>query len=204
MNLPNKLTILRIILTPLFMAAMMIEAIPHNYLIALVLFAVAAFTDFLDGKIARARGIVTNFGKFLDPLADKMLTTSAFIAFLAKEMGWGIEWVLFIVLFREFMIASLRLVAVSSEVKKVIPANIWGKIKTVTQMVAILLGIAVMYFKYTVIGILADEYAIIVPDTITAVIMLVFNVVLWVSTLVAIISGAIYMKDSFEFIDPSK
>ena len=203
MNLPNKLTILRIILTPLFMAAMMIEASPHNYLIALVLFAVAAFTDFLDGKIARARGIVTNFGKFLDPLADKMLTTSAFIAFLAKGMGWGIEWVLFIVLFREFMIASLRLVAVSSETKKVIPANIWGKIKTVTQMVAILLGIAVMYFKSTVVGILA-EYAITVPDTVTTVIMLVFNVVLWVSTLVAVISGVIYMKDSFEFIDPSK
>ncbi|MBO5912826.1 MAG: CDP-diacylglycerol--glycerol-3-phosphate 3-phosphatidyltransferase [Clostridia bacterium] len=201
MNLPNKLTILRIILTPLFMAAMMVE-FPHHYAVALVLFCVASFTDYLDGKIARARGIVTNFGKFLDPLADKMLTTSAFIAFLAKGMGWGIEWVLFIVLFREFMIASLRLVAVSSETKKVIPANIWGKIKTVSQMVAIILGIAVMYFAESILSLI--EKSVVVPDVVMTVIMLVFNIVLWVSTLFAVISGAIYMKDSFEFIDPSK
>lgn len=198
MNLPNKLTILRIILTPLFMAAMMIE-FPHHYAVALVLFCVASFTDYLDGKIARARGIVTNFGKFLDPLADKMLTTAAFLAFLAKDHGYGIEWVLFIVLFREFMIASLRLVAVSSETKKVIPANIWGKTKTVTQMIAIIMGIAVMYFNE-----LVTLCQIAIPDIVSTVIMLVFNIVLWVSTLFAVISGVIYMKDSYEFIDPSK
>lgn len=198
MNLPNKLTILRIILTPLFMAAMMIE-FPHHYAVALVLFCVASFTDYLDGKIARARGIVTNFGKFLDPLADKMLTTAAFLAFLAKDHGYGIEWVLFIVLFREFMIASLRLVAVSSETKKVIPANIWGKTKTVTQMIAIIMGIAVMYFNDFV-----KLYNIAIPEVVSTVIMLVFNIVLWVSTLFAVISGVIYMKDSYEFIDPSK
>ena len=198
MNLPNKLTILRIILTPLFMAAMMIE-FPHHYAVALVLFCVASFTDYLDGKIARARGIVTNFGKFLDPLADKMLTTAAFLAFLAKGHGYGIEWVLFIVLFREFMIASLRLVAVSSETKKVIPANIWGKTKTVTQMIAIIMGIAVMYFNE-----LVTLCQIAIPDIVSTVIMLVFNIVLWVSTLFAVISGVIYMKDSYEFIDPSK
>ena len=201
MNLPNKLTILRIIITPLFMATMMIN-FPHHYAVALVLFCVASFTDYLDGKIARARGIVTNFGKFLDPLADKMLTTSAFIAFLAKGMGCGIEWVLFIVLFREFMIASLRLVAVSSETKKVIPANIWGKIKTVSQMVAIIMGIAVMYFAESIMPLI--EKSVAVPEVVMTVIMLVFNIVLWVSTLFAVISGAIYMKDSFEFIDPSK
>ena len=198
MNLPNKLTILRIILTPLFMAAMMIE-FPHHYAVALVLFCVASFTDYLDGKIARARGIVTNFGKFLDPLADKMLTTAAFLAFLAKGHGYGIEWVLFIVLFREFMIASLRLVAVSSETKKVIPANIWGKTKTVTQMIAIIMGIAVMYFNE-----LVTLCQIAIPDIVSTVIMLVFNIVLWVSTLFAVVSGIIYMKDSYEFIDPSK
>lgn len=202
MNLPNKLTILRIILTPLFMAAMMIE-FPHHYAVALVLFCVASFTDYLDGKIARARGIVTNFGKFLDPLADKMLTTAAFLAFLAKDHGYGIEWVLFIVLFREFMIASLRLVAVSSETKKVIPANIWGKTKTVTQMIAIIMGIAVMYFNESVVDLLGNS-GIIVPETVLNIIMLVFNIVLWVSTLFAVISGVIYMKDSYEFIDPSK
>ena len=198
MNLPNRLTVMRIIMTPLFMAAMMIEAIPHNYLIALVLFIAASLTDMLDGKIARARNLVTNFGKFLDPLADKMLTTSAFIAFLAKGFGIGMEWVLFIVLFREFMIASLRLVAVSSEVKKVIPANMWGKVKTVTQMAAIILGIAVMYYNDFV------AEAVSAPEMVGDVLFVVFNVVLWVSTVVAVISGVIYMKDSFEFVDPSK
>lgn len=197
MNLPNKLTVLRIILTPLFMAAMMIE-FPHHYLVALVLFCVASYTDYLDGNIARARGIVTNFGKFLDPLADKMLTTSAFIAFLAKGFGWGIEWVLFIVLFREFMIASLRLVAVSSETKKVIPANMWGKTKTVTQMIAIIMGIAIMYF-FESIAPMFD-----CPEVVFDIADIAFDITLWVSTVFAVISGAIYMKDSFEFIDPSK
>lgn len=197
MNLPNKLTIARIIMTPLFMAAMLIE-FPHHYLAALLLFVIASLTDMLDGKIARKRGLVTNFGKFLDPLADKMLTTSAFLAFLAKGFGFGIAWVLFIVLFREFMIASLRLVVVSSESKKVIPANIWGKIKTVTQMIAIIFGIAVLYFGESIAPLFAC------PDTVNNVINAVYDVLLWVSTVFAVVSGVIYMKDSFEFIDPSK
>lgn len=201
MNLPNKLTVARIIMTPLFMAAMMIE-FPHHYIVALVLFVAASLTDLLDGKIARARGIVTNFGKFLDPLADKMLTTAAFLAFLAKGFGYGIEWVLFIVLFREFMIASLRLVAVSSENKKVIPANMWGKTKTVTQMIAIIYGIAVMYFNESILPLI--EKAVAVPDVVGTVIMILFDIVLWVSTIFAVISGVIYTKESYGFIDPSK
>ncbi len=201
MNLPNKLTVARIIMTPLFMAAMLIN-FPHHYLVALVLFAAASFTDFLDGNIARARGIVTNFGKFLDPLADKMLTTSAFLAFLKLQFGWGIAWVLFIVLFREFMIASLRLVAVSSEVKKVIPANMWGKVKTVTQMIAIIFGIALLYFAESILPML-NFSADLAVNTIN-VLYIVYCVLLWVSTVVAVISGAIYMKDSYEFVDPSK
>lgn len=201
MNLPNKLTILRIVMTPIFMAAMIIE-FPHHYSVALVLFVVASLTDLLDGKIARARGLVTNFGKFLDPLADKMLTTAAFLAFLAKNFGYGIAWVLFIVLFREFMISSLRLVAVSSETKKVIPANIWGKTKTVTQMIAIIFGIAVMYFNESILPII--EQTVVVPDIVGAIIMTVFDICLWVSTFFAVISGIIYVKDSFEFINPSK
>ena len=197
MNLPNKLTIARIIMTPLFMAAMLIE-FPHHYLAALVLFVTASLADMLDGKIARAQGLVTNFGKFLDPLADKMLTTSAFIAFLAKDFGYGIAWVLFIVLFREFMIASLRLVAVSSESKKVIPANIWGKVKTVTQMIAIIFGIAVMYFTES----LAPLFNC--PEPVLNIVGIVFDIMLWISTVFAVVSGVVYMKDSFEFIDPSK
>ena len=197
MNLPNRLTVLRIIMTPLFMAAMLIE-FPHHYLVALLLFAIASFTDMLDGKIARARNLVTNFGKFLDPLADKMITTAAFLAFLKEGFGFGIAWVLFIVLFREFMIASLRLVVVSSDSKKVIAANMWGKLKTVTQMVAIIFGIAVLYYNDTLADILSA------PNAVSGVLMTVFDVILWKSTVFAVISGVIYMKDSFEFIDPSK
>ncbi len=197
MNLPNKLTIARIIMTPLFMAAMLIE-FPNHYLAALLIFVIASLTDMLDGKIARKRGLVTNFGKFLDPLADKMLTTAAFLAFLARDFGYGIAWVLFIVLFREFMIASLRLVVVSSESKKVIPANIWGKIKTVTQMIAIIFGIAVLYFGESIAPLFDC------PDIVNTVADTVYNVLLWASTAFAVISGIIYMKGSFEFIDPSK
>ena len=197
MNLPNKLTVLRIIMTPLFMAAMLVN-FPHHYLVALVLFVVASLTDMLDGKIARARNLVTNFGKFLDPLADKMLTTAAFLAFLKEGFGVGIAWVLFIVLFREFMIASLRLVVVSSDSKRVIAANIWGKLKTVTQMVAIIFGITVLYFNETLAGLLSA------PAIICEVLMIVYNVILWISTVIAVVSGVIYMKDSFEYIDPSK
>ena len=197
MNLPNRLTVLRIIMTPLFMAAMLIE-FPHHYLVALLLFAIASFTDMLDGKIARARNLVPNFGKFLDPHADKMLTTAAFLAFIKEGFGFGIAWVLFIVLFREFMIASLRLVVVSSDSKKVIAANMWGKLKTVTQMVAIIFGIAVLYYNDTLADILSA------PNAVSGVLMTVFDVILWISTVFAVISGVIYMKDSFEFIDPSK
>ncbi len=192
MNLPNRLTVLRIIMTPLFMAAMLIE-FPFHYPVALILFAVASFTDMLDGKIARARNIVTNFGKFLDPLADKMLTTAAFIGFLAKGFGVGIVWVLFIVLFREFMISSLRLVVVSSDKSKVIAANIYGKLKTVTQMSAIIFGLLVLSLTPVIDG-----------TTIKPVLDIVFNVLLWASTVAAVVSGVIYMKDSFEFIDPTK
>ncbi len=195
MNLPNKLTVARIIMTPLFMAAMLIE-FPFHYLVALVLFAAASFTDMLDGKIARARNLVTNFGKFLDPLADKMLTTAAFIGFLAKGYGKGIVWVLFIVLFREFMISSLRLVVVSSDKSKVIAANIYGKLKTVTQMAAIIFGLLVMSFT--------TELYPACPMVVNNVLYIVFNVLLWASAVAAVISGIIYMKDSFEFIDPTK
>ncbi len=196
MNLPNKLTVARIIMTPLFMAAMLFQ-FPFHYLVALILFAAASFTDMLDGKIARARNLVTNFGKFLDPLADKMLTTAAFIGFLAKGFGVGIVWALFIVLFREFMISSLRLVVVSSDKSKVIPANFYGKLKTVTQMSAIIFGLLVLSLNNEIIPFIKGTAA-------ESVLYIIFNVLLWVSTIAAVISGVIYMKDSFEFIDPTK
>ncbi len=194
MNLPNKLTVLRIILTPVFMALMLIE-FPNHYLLSLIVFGVAAFTDMLDGKIARARNLVTSFGKFLDPLADKMLTTSAFLGFIAHNIGWQITWVVFIVLFREFLISSLRLIVVSSETKKVIAANIWGKLKTVTQIAAIVLGIAFAQLK---------EWFFVDGGLIEKGLDIGFNVVLWASTVLCVISGAIYLYQNKEFVNTTK
>ena len=125
MNTPNKLTIGRIIATPFFMAALMID-FPYHYTVALILFIAASLTDMIDGKMARKYNMITDFGKFLDPLADKMLTTAAFLGFIKMDIGWQVTWIAFIVLFREFLISSLRLVVVSSG-GKVIAANIWGK-----------------------------------------------------------------------------
>ena len=108
MNLPNKLTVLRIVLAPLFLVLALWE-FPFHYAAALMVFILAALTDMFDGKIARARNLITNFGKFLDPLADKMLTTAAFLVFMVK--GQMDIWALFLVLTREFMVTSVRLIA---------------------------------------------------------------------------------------------
>lgn len=194
MNLPNKLTVLRIILTPVFMALMLID-FPCHYLLALIVFAVAAFTDMLDGKIARARNLVTSFGKFLDPLADKMLTTSAFLGFIAHGIGWQITWAVFIVLFREFLISSLRLIVVSSASNKVIAANIWGKLKTVTQIAAIVLGIAFAQMK---------EWFFVDGGIVELGLDIFFNAVLWASTVLCVISGIIYLIQNKEFVNTTK
>lgn len=193
MNLPNKLTVARIIATPIFMFFMMWE-FKYNYLVALVIFIFASITDWLDGKIARSRNLVTDFGKFLDPIADKMLTTAALLGFITKGVGAGITWIVFIVLFREFLIASLRLVAASSNVKKVVAANIWGKLKTVSQMVAIIVALAVCQYKvlYPANSALSNALDISV------------NVLLWVSAVLCVISGIIYLYDNKDFVDPTK
>ena len=196
MNLPNKLTVARIIATPFFMAALMID-LPHGwqYVIALVLFSLASITDMIDGKLARKYNMITDFGKFLDPLADKMLTTAALLGFIYRGIGYGITWIVFIVLFREFLIASLRLVVVSSKTGKVIAANIWGKLKTVSQMIAIIIAMAAQFVIE--LDVLPKIWnADILPMTVSAL--------LWISTVFAVISGVIYMKDNKEFVDSSK
>ena len=194
MNLPNRLTIARIILTPIFMITMLVD-FPFHYLISLLIFAVASFTDMLDGHIARSRNLITNFGKFLDPLADKMLTTAAIIGFFAKGFGEGMAWVLFIVLFREFMISSLRLVLVSSDNRRVVAANIFGKIKTVTQMVGIIFGLVVMTFT--------KEIYPSCPAMVVDMLYIIFNIFLWSSVIATILSGIIYLKDSSKYINPA-
>ncbi|QNM06919.1 CDP-diacylglycerol--glycerol-3-phosphate 3-phosphatidyltransferase [Qiania dongpingensis] len=136
MNLPNKLTILRVLMIPFFVFFMLADFFGYpGRIIALVLFCAASFTDFLDGFIARKYHLVSNFGKFMDPLADKLLVCSALICFV--ERGELAAWIVIIIMAREFIISGFRLVASDNGV--VIAANMWGKFKTVSQMIMIIL-----------------------------------------------------------------
>lgn len=150
MNLPNKLTILRVILIPFFLVALMVDAIPYGKWIAVGIFVIASFTDMLDGKIARKYNLITNFGKFMDPLADKLLVCSAMIALI--ELDRIPAWVVIIIIAREFIISGFRLVASDNGV--VIAAGWWGKVKTVVQMVMIIF--IMCDFGGKVVGIVED------------------------------------------------
>lgn len=131
MNLPNKLTLLRIVLIPVFLLLFWLETVPGHYLWALIVFLAASFTDLLDGRIARSRGLVTDFGKLMDPLADKLLVMAAMVAMIGT--GLVPELAVIVILAREFMVTSLRLIAAGKGA--VLAADIWGKCKTVSQMV---------------------------------------------------------------------
>ena len=137
MNLPNKLTVLRICMIPFFVAALLYEngADQTMRIIDNVIFITASLTDLLDGKIARKYGLVTNFGKFMDPLADKLLVCSALICLI--QLGQLPAWVVIVIISREFIISGFRLVAADNGI--VIAASYWGKFKTVFQMTAVVL-----------------------------------------------------------------
>lgn len=196
MNTPNKLTVGRMIATPIFMATMLIN-FPYHYLVSLILFIGASLTDMIDGKMARKYNLVTDFGKFLDPLADKMLTTSAYLGFICMfaekyNYCWQMTAITFVVLFREFMVSSIRLVVVSSG-GKVIAANIWGKLKTVSQMAGIILAL----FAYTLI----KDFSISAVEPIADIVILVL---FWISTVLCAVSGIIYLWDAKDYINTSK
>lgn len=145
MNLPNKLTVLRVIMVPFFVFFMLTGVGgAANKWIALIIFCVASLTDMLDGKIARARNLVTNFGKFMDPLADKLLVCSALIALV--DLNKIAAWVVIIIIAREFIISGFRLVASDNGV--VIAASYWGKFKTTFQMLMIIYLVVDLQFAY--------------------------------------------------------
>jgi len=188
MNLPNKLTLLRVFLVPVFLVFLLINKIPGNYFWALAVFAIASITDALDGHIARKHNLVTNFGKFLDPLADKVLVMSAIIAFVELKFTSCIPVI--IILGREFMVTSLRLVANNSS-GKVIAAGLMGKLKTAFTMVAIIAILALQ-------GI-AEAGADFSFD-----IIFVGNVLIWIATILTAISGIQYLWNYRNEIDPTK
>ncbi|MBQ6980498.1 MAG: CDP-diacylglycerol--glycerol-3-phosphate 3-phosphatidyltransferase [Clostridia bacterium] len=165
MNLPNKLTVMRIIMIPVFVAVYYINALPYNYLIAAVIFALAAFTDFLDGYIARKYNLVSDLGKFLDPIADKVLVAAALVVMLVVPNGGAAilpsyaAIFIAVILARELIISGFRMVAASKG--KVLAADKAGKLKTVTQDIAITLLLigaefqAGVYTTLNIIGLVA-------------------------------------------------
>ena len=190
LNLPNKLTLIRMFLAPIYLALMLIE-FPYHYTVALAVFAVASLTDMLDGKIARKNNLITVFGKLLDPLADKMLTTAALLAFMRE--GWCSIWIVMIVLTREFAVAGVRLIATAQGI--VIPANYWGKAKTVSQMVFTIVIMLLAELDATF-----DIFANAGWFTLARV----SNIMLWITAVLTVVSGITYFVDSKKLIDFSK
>ena len=193
MNLPNKLTLTRIILVPVFMVFVSLTQIgtedfnPTWYLVAGIIFAVASFTDFLDGHLARKWNMVTDFGKFADPLADKLLTTVAFLYMMRDGVCSPV--VLCIILAREFAVSGLRMVAAGAKDGKVIAANMWGKVKTVLQMLTIIF----YYFSVSLTGnVLGADCAFVV------------HWLCWLVAVVTAVSGIKYLWDNRSFINTAK
>ena len=189
MNLPNKLTMLRMALVPFFVFFTMADFIPHHLLIAGLIFGAASYTDHLDGKIARRDHLVTNFGKLMDPLADKIMVMSALVCFVA--LGFTNVWFVLLIMVREFAVTSIRLIAVENG--KVIAANNWGKAKTVTQIVAICVIFALQYvLELHALGAVTLANA----ETLCAVFDWIGFALMGVAALLAVVSGVIYAKDS--------
>ena len=193
MNLPNKLTMMRVVLVPVFM---IFAAVSHYgtadfnaayMLIAGVIFAIDSITDFLDGYLARKNHLVTDFGKFADPLADKLLTTVAFIYMMRDGVCSPV--VLCIILAREFAVSGLRMVAAGAKDGKVIAANMWGKVKTVLQMLTIIF----YYFSVSLTG-----------NVLGADCAFVAHWLCWLVAVVTAVSGIKYLWDNRSFINTAK
>ena len=159
MNLPNKLTVLRVIMVPFFVFFMLAPYFPDNgKYIAVAIFIIASLTDMLDGKIARKYNLVTNFGKFMDPLADKLLVCSAMICLVAT--GQLASWIVIIIISREFIISGFRLIAADNGI--VIAASYWGKFKTVFQMLMIIVLILdIQNAGFQVLGVILTYVALV-------------------------------------------
>lgn len=191
MNLPNRLTLARIAAVPVFLILLLWQ-FPFHYFAALVIFVAASLTDLFDGRIARSRGLITDFGKFLDPIADKMLTTAALLGFISLGIGFGTVWITVIVLIREFSVSSIRMIAAASG--KVVAADRWGKIKTVMQMVGIIMALTF------------EEFISLFPSLLLVgtILRIAYNIVLWFSAVLTVVSGINYLVKNKTFVDPNK
>lgn len=177
MNLANKLTILRMFLVPVFLIFIAVKGIPYGTVIATIIFIAASLTDQLDGYIARSRNQVTNFGKFMDPLADKLLVTTALISLVDLHIISG--YVAIIIIAREFAVSGLRTIAASEGI--VIAASWWGKIKTVIQIVAIVAALINLTYPTSTLNLLA-------------------TILIWAAVIITIISGVDYFAKNRKVI----
>lgn len=195
MNLPNKLTVLRMILVPFFVLALL-WPFPHHFLIALIIFGAASYTDHLDGMLARKKNQITDFGKFMDPLADKILVISALVCFVS--LGLCDVWLVLLIIAREFMVTSIRLVAAGKG--SVIAANNWGKAKTVSQIVAICVILLLQYIGELgglgLVGFVTEEMAVLFWG--------IGEVFLAIATFFAVLSGLIYLKQNWDIVKNAK
>ena len=187
MNLANKITLIRILMIPLFMISLMLQTVTFGYtvvcdIVATVIFATAALTDGLDGYIARKYNQITDFGKFVDPLADKLLVATALISLV--DLGRIPAWMPVIIIAREFIVTSLRIVAMSNGV--VLAANMTGKIKTVIQIIAIICGLLLYNDKFAIFGFSIGYIA------------------MFIATMFTIYSGVVYLKDNWKLINNFK
>ena len=196
MNLPNKLTVFRIILVPIMVIIPYLNiqgnflGIPLTWLLIDLIFMIASYTDKLDGNIARKKNLITDFGKFLDPIADKILVLAALI--ILVELSKIPSWIPIIIVFREFLVSGYRLIAVTKG-GKVIAASIWGKIKTVTQMIAIILC-------YIDIGTFFEFLKSTNLEGIRWTINFLASLMLLISVIATIISGIDYLKNGKELL----
>ena len=194
MNLANKLTMMRIFLVPVFLVFIAVKNIPYGMIVATAVFAIAALTDKLDGYIARSRNQITRFGKLMDPLADKLLVSAALISLVEYHIIPG--WAATIIIAREFAVTGLRSLAASEGI--VIAASVWGKAKTVAQIIAIICALLSLTYGQGRLGTFSSIY--ISQQLLTVV----TNVAMSIAIIVTILSGVDYFAKNKELIRSDK
>ncbi len=194
MNTPNKLTLLRVLLVPVFVLLFYVQ-FPAHYLLAALVFVAAAITDAVDGHLARKHHLVTDFGKFLDPLADKVLVVTALSCFLQQQKVNIVAFLL--IVSREFMVSALRLVVANKGT--VVAASFAGKLKTAFTMVALIAAQVYWSFRLDF-----DAFGLALPDTVYTVSEIVLQVLFWIAAVLTVWSGIEYLKAYWKDINPAK
>lgn len=196
MNLANKLTLIRIILVPIFLVFIAYQGLPYGSVIATLIFIIASVTDQLDGYIARSRNQVTNFGKFMDPLADKLLVTAALISLV--ELQLVPAWAAIVIIAREFAVSGLRTIAASEGL--VIAASWWGKIKTVIQIIAIVL----LLLQVNIINSPGIKELVAGSNFLRNFFIYIPDIFLYLAVTITIISGVDYFRKNKNVINTYK